>query len=117
MQADPSAPAKSPIGPPVVFIAAIIMQVLWLPYLAIMIFFGALGFGYYSPADKLFFLLAAAYLPAFPLAAIIGARVRRRQEPMAATVIVLSPILLLMPTFVFMVINISSGLLGGGAGP
>ncbi len=82
-----------------------------------MIFFGALGFSYYFPTDKLFFLTFAAYLLAFPLAAIVGVRLLRRQEPLAATAIVLSPILLLMPTSVLTTLNKFPRLLGGGIVP
>jgi hypothetical protein len=116
LRANPSGPAESRLGW-VVFIAAVALQVLSLPFLAAMIFFGALGLPHYSPSDKLLFLMFAAYLPAFPLAAIVARRFLRRQEPLAATAIVLSPILLLVPTFAVTVLSIFPGLLGGGAGP
>ncbi len=116
MQSVPPTPAESPLGR-IAFFLAVALQVLWLPFLAAMIFFGALGSTHYSPSEKLLFWIFAAYLPAFPLAAVVGARFLHRQEALAATVIVLSPILLLLPTFVFMVLSIFPEFPGEGAGP
>jgi hypothetical protein len=116
MTADRSRSVESPLGR-AAFFAAVALQVLWLPFLATMILFGALGLPHYSSSDKLFFLIFAAYLPAFPLAAIVGARYLRRQAPLTATAIVLSPILLLLPSLVLMALNtFFPAVLGSGAG-
>jgi hypothetical protein len=89
----------------------IILGAQWMcvPFLALMLFFGLLGWPHYSPEDKRALLLAVAYIPALVAAGFVGVRLLRRRQHAAAMALALAPPLLWLPTVAPIVTGIRLG--------
>lgn len=94
----------------------IILGAQWVcvPFLALMLFFGLLGFPYYSAEDKRALLLAVAYIPALVAAGFVGVRLLRRQKHATATALALAPPILWFPAIAPMIADMVTEILSGG---
>ncbi len=70
------------------------------PFLALMLFFGLLGYTHFSPEERRAFLMAAAYIPALIGSGFLGVRLLRSQRHPLAIALALAPVLLIAPTVI-----------------
>ena len=105
MRPDDSKPAGSAIARGAFWI---ILGAQWVcvPFLALMLFFGLLGFPHFSPEERQAFFLAVAYIPVLGAAGFAAVRLLRHQRYPAAIALALAPLLLILPTI--------AGIIAGG---